>query len=67
MASTDEKLDELIRCVADLKKSHEESQKDLDGKLKKLEDDFTATQQDVTESLEEGTEGTPLRISLMPK
>ena len=37
MVSTDEKLDELIRCVADLKQSHNQSQKDLDGKLKKLE------------------------------
>ena len=44
----DEKLDELICCVADLKQLHGQSQKDLDGKLKKLEDDFTAMQKDVT-------------------
>ena len=53
--STDKKLDALINSVAELKRSHEQSQKDLDGRLKKLEEDVPATQEDVTERKHGGT------------
>ena len=51
MSSTEEKLDALIRSMADLKKSHDESRLKLDEKLKKLEEDVAATQEDVTERM----------------
>ena len=48
MSSTDEKLDALIASVSKLQDSHKQSQLELDGKLKKPEEDVAATQLDVT-------------------
>ena len=45
MSTTEEKLDSLLKTVSDLK----DSQHDLDTKLKKLEKDVAAAQQDATE------------------
>ena len=49
MSSTEEKLDALIRCVADLTDSQNANQRKLDIKLKKLEKDVAAAQEDATE------------------
>ena len=49
MSSTEEKLDTLIKSVADLTRSQKTHQRDLDLKLKKLEKDVTAAQEDATE------------------
>ena len=49
MSSTKEKLDALIKSVADLNKSQKTHQRDLDIKLKKLEEDIAAAQEDATE------------------
>ena len=35
----DQKLDELIKCVADLKRTYDTGHKELEGKLLKLEAD----------------------------
>ena len=50
MSSTDEKLDALI-CSVTNSSSHKNraSTTYVDGKLKKLEEDVMATQQDITE------------------
>ena len=50
--STEQKLDELIQSVSALQKTHDESHKQLEGKLQKLEADVAASQalqEDVTE------------------
>ena len=49
MTTTEEKLDSLLKAVSDLKSSQQENQCDLDDKLKKLEKDVAAAQQDATE------------------
>ena len=49
MSSTEEKLDALIKSVADLTKSQKTHQRDLDIKLKKLEEDVATAQEDATE------------------
>ena len=43
--STDQKLDALIKSVAELKKSQDSSHKELEGKLQKLEEDVAASQE----------------------
>ena len=45
----EEKLDNLIKSVATLTEYQKMSQQKLDEKLKKLEADITASQQDATE------------------
>ena len=50
--TTDQKLDELIKCIFELKKSQDSSHKELEGKLQKLEKDVAASQ----ELQEDGTE-----------
>ena len=49
MMTTEEKLDSLLKAVSDLTSSQQENQRDLDDKLKKLEKDVAAAQQDATE------------------
>ena len=49
MSSTEEKLDSLIRSVATLTENQRTNQCDLDAKLRKLEKDVTAAQEDATE------------------
>ena len=49
MASTEEKLDNLIKSVADLTECHKATQRELDEKLKKLEQDIATAQEDATE------------------
>ena len=48
MSSTEEKLDNLIRWVADFTECHKMSQQELDKKLKKLEQDVATAQEDTT-------------------
>ena len=43
--NTDQKLDKLIKSVSELKKSHDSSHKDLEGKLQKLEADMAVSQE----------------------
>ena len=50
--TTKQKLDELIQSVPALQKTHDESHKQVEGKLQKLEADVVASQalqEDVTE------------------
>ena len=49
MSSTKEKLDALIKSVADLMWSHKVNQHELDTKLKQLEKDVATAQEDATE------------------
>ena len=49
MSTTEEKLDSLLKAVSDLSNSQQDNQCDLDAKLKKLEKDVAAAQQDETE------------------
>ena len=49
MSSTEEKLDALIRSVADLTERQKANQSDLNNKLKRLEKDVTAANEDATE------------------
>ena len=56
--STDQKLDALIKSVAELKMSHDSSHKELEGKLQKLEEDVAASQ----ELQEDATERTVKRL-----
>ena len=49
MSTTEEKLDSLLKAVLDFKDSQQDSQRDLDTKLKKLKKDMAAVQQDTTE------------------
>ena len=49
MSSTEEKLDNLINSVAALTECHKTSQRELDEKLKKLEQDVATAQEDATE------------------
>ena len=42
---TDQKLDALIKSVSELKKSQDSSHKELEDKLRKLEDDVVASQE----------------------
>ena len=48
MSSIEEKLDNLIRWVADFIKCHKMSQWELDKKLKNLEQDVATAQEDAT-------------------
>ena len=43
--TTDQKLDALIKLVAELKKSQDSSHKELEEKLQKLEEDVAASQE----------------------
>ena len=45
MMTMDQKLDELIKSVTELKKAHDSSHKELEGKLQKLEADVGASQE----------------------
>ena len=54
MSTTEEKLDSLLKAVLDLSNSQQDNQHDLDAKLKKLEKDMAAAQQDATERTEKG-------------
>ena len=47
--STEEKLDNLIKSVATLTEIQRASQRELDEKLKKLEQDVATAQEDATE------------------
>ena len=49
MSSTEEKLDALIRSVADLTERQKANQSDLNNKLKRLEKDVAAVNEDATE------------------
>ena len=49
MSSTEEKLDALIKSLADLTRSQKTHQRDLNIKLKRLEKDVAAAQEDATE------------------
>ena len=49
MSSTEEKLNAFIKSVADLTESQKTNQYKLDTKLKKLEKDVAAAQEDATE------------------
>ena len=49
MTSTEEKLDTLLRSVAALMENQATNQRKLDAKLKKLEKDIAAAQEDATE------------------
>ena len=62
MSTTEEKLDSLLNAVLDLKDSQQDSQRNLDIKLKKLEKDVAAAQ-DVTENaLRKATRGRPMEF-----
>ena len=43
--NTDQKLDKLIKSVSELKKLHDSSHKDLEGKLQKSEVDMAVSQE----------------------
>ena len=49
MSSTEEKLDALIRSVADLTERQKANQSHLSNKLKSLEKDVAAANEDATE------------------
>ena len=49
MSTTEEKLNSLLKAVSDITSSQQENQCDLDDKLKKLEKDVAAAQQDTME------------------
>ena len=62
MSSTEEKLDGLIRAVASLVENQKTHQRDLDDKLKKLED-VTAAQAEATErALKKAKQGRPFEF-----
>ena len=63
MSSTDEKLDALMASVSNLQRSHEQSQLELDRKLRNLEEDVEATQMDVTErAIKKSTTRPPVQV-----
>ena len=63
MSTTEEKLDSLLKAVSDLKDSQQDSQRDLYTKLKKLEKDVAAAQQDATErALRKAKRGRPMEF-----
>ena len=63
MSTTEEKLDSLLKAVSDLKDSQQDSQRNLNTKLKKLEKDAAAAQQDATErALRKAKRGRPMEF-----
>ena len=63
MSTTEEKLDTLLKAVSDLTNSQQDNQRKLDAKLKKLEKDVAAAQQDATEcALRKAKRGRPMEF-----